>query len=155
MIRKGRNSLASVHDCDLGDYGEKRVKVRVVIVLLAAICALRAVAPVSAASLEESFEKLPDEERARQLCIVLGIDKIRKDKRVAKADRVKTSIFSQASFADNTVSTKGGAVRSSKQWFHLSFTCHLDAELKHAKDFAFEIGAIIPETDWEDLGLWK
>lgn len=125
------------------------------LVLLSAVCALHAAAPARAASLEESFEKLPDEERARQLCIVLGIDKIRKDKRVAKADRVKTSIFSQASFADNTVSTKGGAVRSNKQWFHLSFTCHLDAELKHAKDFVFEIGAIIPENDWEDLGLWK
>lgn len=125
------------------------------LVLLTAISTSMFSPPAAAATLEQSFEKLPDEERARQLCIVLGIDKIRKDKRVARADRVKTSIFSQASFADNTVSTKGGAVRSNKQWFHLSFTCHLDAELKHAKDFVFEIGAIIPENDWEDLGLWK
>ena len=131
------------------------MKIVSALVLLTVICAASFMPPAAAASLEESFEKLPDEERARQLCIVLGIDKIRKDKRVAKADRVKTSIFSQASFADNTVSTKGGAVRSNKQWFHLSFTCHLDAELKHAKDFVFEIGSIIPETEWEDLGLWK
>lgn len=131
-----------------------RVKVTSVI-LVAAICAARLALPVSAASLDESFEKLPDEERARQVCIVLGIDKIRKDKRVAKADRVKTSIFSQAVFADSTVSTKGGAVRSNQQWYRLSFTCHLDANLKHAKDFTFEIGEVIPEDQWEDLGLWK
>lgn len=121
----------------------------------AAICAASLAMPASAASLEDSFEKLPDEERARQVCIVLGIDKIRKDKRVAKADRVKTSIFSQATFANNTVSTKGGAVRSNQQWYHLSFTCHLDSDLKHAKDFTFEVGDIVPEADWEDLGLWK
>lgn len=121
----------------------------------AAICAASLAMPASAASLEDSFEKLPDEERARQVCIVLGIDKIRKDKRVAKADRVKTSIFSQATFANNTVSTKGGAVRSNQQWYRLSFTCHLDGDLKHAKDFTFEVGDIVPEADWEDLGLWK
>lgn len=127
----------------------------VVCVLLATLASAPFSPRAFAASLEDSFEKLPDEERARQVCIVLGIDKIRKDKRVAKADRVKTSIFSQASFADNTVSTKGGAVRSNQQWYRLSFTCHLDADLKHAKDFTFEVGNVIPETDWEDLGLWK
>lgn len=131
------------------------MRVRAILAVLAAVCALRTVGPVSAASLEDSFDKLPDEERARQVCIVLGIDKIRKDKRVAKADRVKTSIFSQASFADNTVSTKGGAVRSNQQWYHLAFTCHLDTDLKHAKDFTFEVGNVIPEAEWEDLGLWR
>ena len=124
-------------------------------VLLIALGALRLTDVAHAGTLEQSFEKLPDEERARQVCIVLGIDKIRKDKRVAKADRVKTSIFSQAAFVDNTVSTKGGAVRSDKNWYHLAFTCHLDPDLRHAKDFAFELGAQIPETDWEDLGLWR
>lgn len=122
---------------------------------VAIVSAIAFATHASAASLEDSFDKLPDEERARQVCIVLGIDKIRKDKRVAKADRVKTSIFSQATFANNTVSTKGGAVRSNQQWYHLSFTCHLDANLKHAKDFTFEIGDVVPEADWEDLGLWK
>lgn len=131
------------------------VKGLALVLAVAAVCALRVTTPAGAASLEDSFEKLPDEERARQVCIVLGIEKIRKDKRVAKADRVKTSIFSQASFADNTVSTKGGAVRSNSQWYHLAFTCHLDDDLKHAKDFTFEIGTLIPEADWEDLGLWK
>lgn len=128
---------------------------RIALLFAAAVCAASFAVPAGAASLKESFEKLPDDERARQVCIVLGIDKIRKDKRVAKADRVKTSIFSQASFADNTVSTKGGAVRSNQQWYHLSFTCHLDSELKHAKDFTFEVGGVIPEANWEDLGLWK
>lgn len=124
-------------------------------VLLAALAATPLSRPASSGSLEQSLEKLPDEERARQACILFGIDKIRRDKRVAKADRVKTSIFSQASFENNVVATKGGAVRSDKHWYHLSFVCHVDADLKHASDFKFEIGGLIPEADWEDLGLWK
>lgn len=123
---------------------------------LLAACATPLTYDAHAGTLEQSLEKLPDEERARQACILLGIDKIRRaDKRVAKADRVKTSIFSQATFVDHVVATKGGAVRSNSQWYHLSFTCHVDADLKHASDFVFEVGTLIPETDWEDLGLWK
>lgn len=108
-----------------------------------------------AGTLEESFDKLPDEERARQACILKGIDLIRKEKRLAHADRIKTSIFSGASFDGTLVVSKGGAVRSDSRWYHLQFTCAVAPDLKHATTFDYAIGEEIPETAWEDLGLWK
>lgn len=106
-------------------------------------------------TLEDSFEKLPDEERARQACILKGIDLIRKEKRLVHADRIKTSIFNGATFDGKLVVSKGGAVRSDSRWYHLQFTCAVTPDLKHATSFTYAIGDEIPEAKWEDLGLWK
>jgi len=108
-----------------------------------------------AASLEESLLKLPPEERARQACIIKGIDQIRLDKRLPRADRLKTSILNPALFDGVAVTAKGAAVHDKDRWFALTFTCVVTKDLLKATSFVYEIGAEIPRDKWEDLGLWE
>jgi hypothetical protein len=119
---------------------------------LALICAPLV---ASAGSLEESFLKLPPEERARQACIVKGIDQIRRDRRLGRADRLKTSILNPAELDGTVVTAKGAAVHAKDRWYSLTFTCAVSNDLLKATSFTYEIGPEIPREKWEDLGLWE
>lgn len=113
------------------------------------------VGTAGANSLKESFLKLPPEERAHQACIVKGMDNIRRDKRFARADRIKSSILTPALFEGTLVTAKGAALRSEGNWYALEFTCNVAADFLTATSFIYDIGPSIPRERWEDLGLWE
>ncbi|MEZ5900652.1 MAG: DUF930 domain-containing protein [Hyphomicrobiaceae bacterium] len=108
----------------------------------------------SADALSDSLMKLPPEERARQACIVKGLERMRRDKRLPRADRMKSSILSPAQLNGEVLTAKGAAVRSKERWFALSFTCEVTKDLLKATTFDYEVGSEIPADKWEDLGLW-
>jgi hypothetical protein len=130
---------------------DRQMKLRHII-SFALICAPAA---AGAGSLEESLLKLPPEEQARQACIVKGIDQIRRDKRLSKADRLKTSILNPAELDGTVVTAKGAAVHAKDRWYALKFTCAVSKDLLKASSFVYEIGPEIPREKWEDLGLWE
>ncbi len=109
----------------------------------------------SAGSLEKSLMKLSPEERAHQACVVKGLEAIRRDKRLSRADRLVTDTFKRASFADNVVTAKGGAVRADKHWYALSFNCTVSGDQLKALAFTYELGKEIPPDTWEEVGLWR
>lgn len=120
------------------------------------VAALLAVpAAVEARSIADQLRKLDPEERAHQVCVIKGIDTIRRDGKLPKADRIKTSITGRAKFTGGEVSTKGGAVRAKSHWYKLKFTCAVSEDQMKALSFKYEVGAEIPEDKWEDLGLWR
>jgi len=84
-----------------------------------------------------------------------AIDTIRRDGKLPRADRLKTSITGRAAFTGTQVSTKGGAVRAKSHWYKLAFKCDVSPDQMKALSFSYEIGKEIPEDKWEDLGLWR
>ncbi|MFA5902016.1 MAG: DUF930 domain-containing protein [Hyphomicrobium sp.] len=108
-----------------------------------------------ASSIRDQLMKLDPEERAHQVCVIKGIDVIRRDGKLPKADRLKTSIMGRAAFTGTAVTAKGGAVRAKSHWYKLKFTCTVSPDQLKALSFAYEIGPEIPEDKWEDLGLWR
>ncbi len=96
--------------------------------------------------------KLDPEERAHQACIIKGIDTIRRDGKLPKADRLKTSISGRAAFTGTQVAAKGGAVRAKSHWYGLKFKCDVTPDQMKALTFTYEIGKEIPEAKWEDSG---
>ena len=113
------------------------------------------ISQANAASMDQTLLKLDPEERARQVCILKGIIDINRSKKLKQVDRLKTSILSQATYDGKTVATKGGAVRAKDRWYRIKFTCAVTSDQMKATSFEYEIGPEIPESDWEDLGLWK
>jgi hypothetical protein len=111
--------------------------------------------PVSAASLEDSLAKLTPEFRSHQACILRGLPAVRKERGLRRADRMKTSIFRPAVLDGTRLTAPGGAVRSAGHWYALSFTCDLSNNWMKATSFTFQLGAEIPQADWERLGLWR
>jgi hypothetical protein len=112
-------------------------------------------APAVAGSMEQQLQKLDPEERAHQVCVIKGIDTIRRDGKLPKADRLKTSITGRAKYTGTRVATKGGAVRAKAHWYALSFKCDVTADQMKALTFTYQLGGEIPEDKWEDLGLWR
>jgi hypothetical protein len=108
-----------------------------------------------AGSLEKSLMKLSPEERARQACVVKGLEAVRRDKRLSRADRLMPDTFKRASFKDNLVSAKGAAVHADKHWYEVSFTCTVSDNQLKALAFTFELGKEIPPDTWENVGLWR
>jgi hypothetical protein len=108
-----------------------------------------------AGSINDQLMKLDPEERAHQVCVIKGVDTLRRDGKLPKADRIKTSITGRAAFTGTQVATKGGAVRAKAHWYGLKFKCDVTPDQMKALTFTYEIGAEIPENKWEDLGLWR
>jgi len=105
-------------------------------------------------SIKDQLAKLDPEERAHQACVIKGIDTIKHDRKLPGAESMKASIFGRASFTGEAVATKGGAVRAHNHWYKLAFNCTVTADQMKATAFTYEIGAEIPQAQWEDLGLW-
>ncbi len=108
-----------------------------------------------AGSIDDQLKKLDPEERAHQVCGIKGIDTIRRDGKLPKADRLKTSINGRAAFTGTQVAAKGGAVRAKSHWYALKFKCDVSPDQMKALTFTYELGKEIPEDKWEDLGLWR
>jgi hypothetical protein len=110
---------------------------------------------LEAGNIKDQLMKLDPEERAHQACIIKGVDTIRHDKKLPGTDRVKTSIGGRATYTGTQVTSKWGAVRAKSHWYHLTFKCDVTADQLKAVTFTYEIGKEIPESKWEDLGLWR
>lgn len=111
--------------------------------------------PAFAGPVDRAMLNLDPEERAHQACIIKGIASIRQDKSLPGVDRMKTGIFGRAEFNDDThVVAHGGAVRANHHWYKLTFDCRVSADQMTATSFTYKLGAEIPKTNWEDLGLW-
>jgi hypothetical protein len=108
-----------------------------------------------AGSIKDQLMKLEPEERAHQACIIKGVDTIRHDGKLPKADRLKTSITGRATFTGTQVASKGGAVRAKEHWYNIKFKCDVTPDQLKALTFTYEIGKEIPEAKWDDLGLWR
>jgi hypothetical protein len=108
-----------------------------------------------AKSLDKALEGLTPEFRSHQACILKGLETLRRDPKLRKADRMKTSIFSSAVLDGTKLTAKGGAVRADGHWYAVSFSCDLTDNWMKATSFHFALGKEIPERQWEDLGLWR
>ncbi len=108
----------------------------------------------AANAIDRALAQLDPEERAHQACIILGVDKIRKDGKLPHADRMKTGVLEDAKFEGDRVTTVGGAVRQNHHWYRLSFDCTVTKNRMKATSFTYKIGSEIPRKKWDDIGLW-
>lgn len=106
------------------------------------------------ATLDQSLAKLDPEERSRQACASKGLDIMRKDARLRKADRINAATTKPAVLKGTTLTAPDAAVRAGKKWYTMTYACQLTPDFMKATTFTFILGPEIPKTDWEKLGLW-
>jgi Domain of Unknown Function (DUF930) len=119
--------------------------------IAALVCGVHAAA---ATSMDRVMAKLEPEERAHEACVLLGVDKVRKDKALPHADRMKAGVLGPAKYTGTRVTTVGGAVRADHRWYRLSFDCTVTPDQMKATAFSYKIGPEIPRDKWDDIGLW-
>lgn len=101
------------------------------------------------ASVRRGLGTLASSEKVAQLCNIEALEQIRlaapqydPDTLVgyAMADPVSTGLM---------LSAMGGAFRSRRQWYNVSFTCTAAPTLDGVTSFSFKLGDAIPESEWD------
>ena len=131
---------------------------RLVLMIGAVLFALGAAAAIAAARenrFERSLKMLAPVDRLEQLCDYTAMKRIRKDHRPFRPDRAVAGAAKQPHIKDNTIVAKGGAFRSRKKWYELSYTCTAAPDHLSVLSFSYNIGPEIPEEKWKSYGLWE
>ena len=113
--------------------------------------------PVSASAndsrIERMLKQLDPDARFEQVCDLEAMRRISKD-RTYRPERTIVSALAAPKVAETTMSGSGGAFRSKGKWYQFSFTCETTPDHMKVQAFSFQIGAPIPEEQWEKNGLW-
>ena len=135
------------------------------ILVMALICAFAApamakskVRKVSKVSSEAKFQnalgRLDPQTRLEQVCDLEAMKRIKQDTKVP-VDRAQGAASAEPKTEGDTLTAKGGAYRSKSAWYELSFVCQASADHMKVLSFQYQTGKAIPESKWEDYGLWK
>ena len=114
--------------------------------------------PVSAANdarFEAILTRLDPSERLEQICDYAAMKYINRDKNPYRPDRAVIESIAPAHVRGDTVRGEGGAFRSKGEWYQFSFTCQTSPDRLKVLSFDYKIGAKIPESKWDDYGLWR
>ncbi len=92
-------------------------------------------------------------ERMVQLCNIEGLEQIRRAAPSYDPDTLVSYAMADTTATGLTLSATGGAFRSRRKWYGVSFQCSIAADYSAVTAFSFKLGAAIPEDEWEDHNL--
>ena len=124
---------------------------------LAVIAATVATAMAVAAEgrFERSLKLLAPAERLEQLCDYTAMSRIREQSKDYRPDRAVANAMAEPVATDDTLEVSGGAFRSRKKWYALSYRCTATPDHLTIVNFRFTVGEEIPESKWASFGLWE
>jgi hypothetical protein len=101
-----------------------------------------------------SLRQLDPAMRLEQVCDMEAMDRIGREDRRFHPDRAKSNVIVPPEHLGDLLKAEGAAFRSNGRWYALSFVC--DASPDHLKvtSFNYRIGDLIPNSKWDDYGLW-
>jgi hypothetical protein len=104
--------------------------------------------------LERSLKMLAPQERLEQLCDYTAMTRIRSERKEFRPDRAIANAMAEPKATGDTLVVTGGAFRSQKKWYALSYRCTATPDRMKVMAFQFTIGEPIPESKWTSYGLW-
>lgn len=128
---------------------------RVLALTIGTLVVLAAHAAAADERFERSLKMLDPSERLAQLCDYTAMITIRNDARHFRPDRALAGARAEPQLNRDTFVAKGGAFRSQRKWYELSYTCTATPDHMKVISFRYTIGAEIPETKWAAFGLWQ
>lgn len=104
---------------------------------------------------ERSLEMLAPAERLEQLCDYTAMTRIRNEKKEFRPDRAVANAMAAPRTNGDTLEVTGGAFRSKKKWYILSYRCTATPDHLKIVTFNYTVGEEIPEAKWASFGLWQ
>lgn len=102
------------------------------------------------ASVRRSFGTLASSEQLMQICNIEALEQIRLAAPQYDPDTMVSYAMAQPITSGLMLSALGGAFRSRRQWFNVSFQCIASPTLDGVDSFSFKLGEAIPESEWEE-----
>ncbi|WP_425107146.1 DUF930 domain-containing protein [Ancylobacter sp.] len=103
--------------------------------------------------LRRELARLGEEDRLAQLCDLEAMEQIHVWRPEFQPDRLVDYASGDTSLEGAVFTAKGGAFRSQRHWYEVSYRCELDPPLRKVVGFAFHVGAAIPREDWASYNL--
>ncbi len=124
---------------------------------LAIVAAMVMAAAAAAADgrFERSLEMLAPAERLEQLCDYTAMTRIRTERKEFRPDRAVANAMAEPRANGDTLEVTGGAFRSKKKWYTLSYRCTATPDHLKIVAFNYTVGEEIPEAKWASFGLWQ
>jgi hypothetical protein len=104
---------------------------------------------------ERSLKMLAPAERLEQLCDYTAMARIREQNKDYRPDRAVANAMAEPVATGDTIEVSGGAFRSRKKWYALSYRCTATPDHLTVVAFRFTVGEEIPEAKWASFGLWE
>jgi hypothetical protein len=93
--------------------------------------------------------------RLEQVCDLAAMERIGKESAEFHPDRAKSDVVTPPNHLGNILKADGAAFRSDHKWRRFSFTCEATEDHMKVIAFSYSIGEAIPESQWNDYGLWR
>jgi len=123
--------------------------------VLTAVTLVATAAASADGRVERSLKMLAPTERLEQLCDYTAMTRIREQNKDYRPDRAVANAMAEPVTSNDTLEVSGGAFRSKKKWYALSYRCMATPDHLRVIDFRFTIGEEIPEAKWASYGLWE
>ena len=108
----------------------------------------------SEARFQTALGRLDPQTRLEQVCDLEAIKRIKREKKLP-ADRAQGAASAEPKTEGHTLTATGGAYRSKGAWYELSFVCQASPDHMKVVSFEYQTGKAIPESKWENYGLWR
>jgi hypothetical protein len=123
-----------------------------------AMAASKSKSKVRKVSAEAKFQtalgRLEPQTRLEQVCDLEAMKRIKREKKLP-ADRAQGAASAEPKTEGHTLTATGGAYRSKGAWYELSFVCQASPDHMKVLSFEYQTGKAIPESKWENYGLWR
>lgn len=107
----------------------------------------------SMANVRRTLTTLADSERVIQLCNIEGLEQIRHAAPSYVPDTLVPYAMGDLEGGGLALIASGGAFRSRRRWYGVSFTCTAAADYSGVTAFAFTLGEPIAQEQWDAHGL--
>lgn len=113
--------------------------------------------PASAAAdkMQRSLEKLEPVTQMMEVCDMAVSTRISAETPYSRVDRVVADAVVEPMAAADAITANGGAFRDHGHWYGLRYFCTLTPDHLAAKTLRYAVGHEIPESQWEQYGLWR
>lgn len=124
-------------------------------VLCLALALIASPAFAAADKMQRSLESLEPSTRMVEVCDIAVSAKIAAETSYSMVDRVVADAIQEPVTGGGVVAAGGAAFRDHGHWYGLRYSCTLDADHLSARSLRYAVGNEIPESHWEQFGLWR
>jgi hypothetical protein len=110
---------------------------------------------LSAPSMAAGLDSLEPVTRMIEVCDMAVSDRIAKETDYKRVDRVVAAAAADTVAKGDLVNAPGAAFRDRGHWYGLRYSCSLDPDHTKARNLRYAVGHEIPESAWEQYGLWR
>lgn len=100
------------------------------------------------ANVLRQLNKLAPEERLEQRCDIEAMERIAKEQKGMKPDKVIAYAFGDPDVASDSIKASGAVFRSGGEWYRLRYKCQIATKTLGIRDFDYKVGEKVPESQW-------